>query len=59
MAGAFSCKSPTSSRALSGLRDYQNMLWISYFKERINTTAKLRGEAIPSRVRAPRSREKL
>jgi [protein-PII] uridylyltransferase len=32
---------PNVKQGAGGLRDYQNMLWISYFKEHINTTAKL------------------
>ena len=32
---------PNVKNGVGGLRDYHNLLWISYFKERINTTAKL------------------
>lgn len=32
---------PNVKNGMGGLRDYQNLLWVSYFKERIATTAKL------------------
>ncbi len=32
---------PNVKNGVGGLRDYHNLLWISYFKEKINTTAKL------------------
>ena len=32
---------PNVKNGVGGLRDYHSLLWISYFKERINTTAKL------------------
>jgi [protein-PII] uridylyltransferase len=32
---------PNVKNGMGGLRDYQSLLWISYFKEHINTTAKL------------------
>lgn len=32
---------PNVKNGMGGLRDYHSLLWISYFKERINTTAKL------------------
>ena len=32
---------PNVKHGVGGLRDYHSTLWISYFKERINTTAKL------------------
>ena len=50
---------PNVKNGVGGLRDYHSLLWISYFKERINTTAKLRREAVPSRFRTSRSRKEL
>lgn len=32
---------PNVKNGMGGLRDYQSLLWISHFKERMNTTAKL------------------
>lgn len=32
---------PNVKNGIGGLRDYQNILWIGYFKERVMTTAKL------------------
>ena len=39
--GSVFMQEPNVKNGVGGLRDYHNMLWISYFKERINTTAKL------------------
>jgi [protein-PII] uridylyltransferase len=32
---------PNVKNGVGGLRDYHNLLWISYFKEKLNSTAKL------------------
>ena len=39
--GSVFMQEPNVKQGVGGLRDYHSMLWISYFKERINTTAKL------------------
>jgi [protein-PII] uridylyltransferase len=39
--GSVFMQEPNVKHGVGGLRDYHSMLWISYFKERINTTAKL------------------
>ena len=39
--GSVFMQEPNVKNGVGGLRDYHNTLWISYFKERINTTAKL------------------
>jgi [protein-PII] uridylyltransferase len=39
--GSVFMQEPNVKNGVGGLRDYHSMLWISYFKERINTTAKL------------------
>jgi [protein-PII] uridylyltransferase len=39
--GSVFMQEPNVKNGVGGLRDYHSLLWISYFKERINTTAKL------------------
>jgi [protein-PII] uridylyltransferase len=39
--GSVFMQEPNVKNGAGGLRDYHSMLWISYFRERINTTAKL------------------
>lgn len=39
--GSVFMQEPNVKSGMGGLRDYQSMLWISFFKERLMTTAKL------------------
>jgi [protein-PII] uridylyltransferase len=39
--GSVFMQEPNVKNGVGGLRDYHSMLWISYFKVRLNTTAKL------------------
>lgn len=39
--GSVFMQEPNVKNGVGGLRDYQSMLWIGYFHERLNTTAKL------------------